>query len=81
MGGALGLAILSTLAASRTSSVLNDRLVTSVAVRNDALTQGYHVAFAVGAAMLLAALVVLVVTVRKQDVEQIDRGEVSLTPA
>ena len=49
--------------------------------RDSALTRGYHVAFAVGAAMLLAALVVLAVTIRKQDVELIDSGEASLTPA
>jgi predicted MFS family arabinose efflux permease len=82
VGGALGLAILSTLAASRTSNLLGGRgVVSSVAVRDSALTSGYHVAFAVGAAMLLAALVVLAVTIRKQDVVLIDSGEASLTPA
>ena len=80
VGGALGLAILSTLAASRTSHLLGSA-APSLAVRDSALTSGYHVAFAVGAAMLLAAFVVLAVTVRKQDVEQIDSGHVSLTPA
>ena len=50
-------------------------------MHNDALTRGYHVAFAVGAAMLLAALGVLAATIRKRDVEQIDSGHVSLTPA
>ena len=69
VGGALGLAILSTLAASRTSNLLGHGVVTSVAVRDSALTSGYHVAFAVGAAMLLAALLVLAVTIRKQDVD------------
>ncbi len=81
VGGALGLAILSTLAASRTSNLLGGGVASSVVVRDSALTSGYHVAFAVGAAMLLAALVVLAVTIRKQDVELIDRGEASLTPA
>ena len=81
VGGALGLAILSTLAASRTSNLLGSGASVSIAEHNTALTKGYHVAFAVGAAMLLSALVVLVVTIRKRDVEQIDRGEVSLTPA
>jgi hypothetical protein len=77
----LGLAILSTLAASRTSNLLGGGVVSSVAARDAALTSGYHVAFAVGAGMLLAALVVLAVTIRKQDVELIDSGEASLTPA
>ena len=81
VGGALGLAILSTLAASRTSHLLPHPAVASIAVHNDALTRGYHVAFAVGAAMLLAALGVLAATIRKRDVEQIDSGHVSLTPA
>jgi predicted MFS family arabinose efflux permease len=83
VGGALGLAILSTLAASRTSNLLlgGGGGGSSVAVRDSALTSGYHVAFAVGAGMLLAALVVLAVTIRKQDVELIDSGEASLTPA
>jgi EmrB/QacA subfamily drug resistance transporter len=81
VGGALGLAILSTLAASRTSNLLGSGVVSSVAARDAALTSGYHVAFAVGAGMLLAALVVLAVTIRKQDVALIDSGEASLTPA
>jgi predicted MFS family arabinose efflux permease len=81
VGGALGLAILSTLAASRTSNLLGGGVVSSVAARDAALTSGYHVAFAVGAGMLLAALVVLAVTIRKRDVELIDSGEASLTPA
>jgi EmrB/QacA subfamily drug resistance transporter len=81
VGGALGLAILSTLAASRTSHLLPHQGVASIAVHNAALTRGYHVAFAVGAVMLFAALGVLAATIRKRDVEQIDSGHVSLTPA
>ena len=81
VGGALGLAILSTLAASRTSHLLPHPATASIAAHDAALTRGYHVAFAVGAAMLLAALGVLAATIRKRDVEQIDSGHVSLTPA
>jgi EmrB/QacA subfamily drug resistance transporter len=81
VGGALGLAILSTLAASRTSNLLPHPALASIAMHDAALTKGYHVAFAVGAAMLIGALVVLAVTIRKRDVEQIDGGQVSLTPA
>jgi EmrB/QacA subfamily drug resistance transporter len=44
MGGALGLAVLASLAASRTDALLADGESTSVA-----LTGGYHVAFLVGA--------------------------------
>jgi EmrB/QacA subfamily drug resistance transporter len=81
VGGALGLAILSTLAASRTGRLLAQPAPVSIALHDAALTKGYHVAFAVGAAMLIGALVVLALTIRKRDVEQIDGGQVSLTPA
>jgi hypothetical protein len=67
IGGALGLAILSTLAASRSASLIADGVA-----RPEALTRGYHVAFAVGAAFLAAGLVVLLVGIRKRHVESID---------
>jgi hypothetical protein len=67
IGGALGLAILSTLAASRTSS-----LAKSGVSAPEALTRGYHVAFAVGAAFLAAGLAVLLIGIRKRHVESID---------
>ena len=47
--------------------------------RPEALTRGYHVAFAVGAAMLAAAAAVIAATIRKDDVEAIDAGH--LAPA
>jgi MFS family permease len=53
MGGALGLAVLASLAAWRTDSLLADGQ-DSVA----ALNGGYHLAFVVGAAFALAAAVV-----------------------
>ena len=67
IGGALGLAVLSTLAASRTSNLAADGVG-----RAEALTRGFHVAFAVGAAFLAAGLVVLLVGIRKRHVESID---------
>ena len=73
VGGALGLAILSTLAASRTSRLLNHGL-SSVAARASAQTRGYHVAFAVGALMLALGAVLIAATVRKEDAEAIDSG-------
>ncbi|GHI88621.1 MFS transporter [Streptomyces xanthophaeus] len=51
IGMALGVAVLSTLAASRTES-LTDRGATPA----EALTGGYHLAFALGAALLLTAI-------------------------
>jgi predicted MFS family arabinose efflux permease len=79
VGGALGLAILSTLAASRTSHLLGAGPST-VAERASAQVSGYHVAFLVGAAMLAAAGFLLAGTVRKEDVQAIDAGSVSMTP-
>ena len=68
VGGALGLAILSTLAASRTGSSHDPGKVVS----------GYHVAFLTGAALLVAGIVVLVVGVRRRDEETIDPTEMPL---
>ena len=80
VGGALGLAVLSTLATARTTHLLHHKSPV-VALHPAEFTSGYHVAFAVGAAMLAAAALVLALTIRKGDVAQIDAGEVSLTPA
>jgi EmrB/QacA subfamily drug resistance transporter len=80
VGGSLGLAILSTLAASRTSRLLPHGVVASVAVSNSAHTRGYHVAFAVGALMLALGAVIVAATVRKEDAEAIDAGHAELTP-
>jgi EmrB/QacA subfamily drug resistance transporter len=59
MGGALGLAILASLASSRT-----DTLLASGDGRLTALTGGYHVAFLVGAAFAVAAAAVGAVLLR-----------------
>jgi len=52
MGGALGLAVLASLADARTSTALQGGLTSAAA-----LTSGYHAAFAVGAAFALAAAI------------------------
>jgi hypothetical protein len=57
VGGAIGLAVLSTLATSRTH-----HLATSGAARAEALTGGYHLAF-VGAALAAALAVGLAAVV------------------
>jgi EmrB/QacA subfamily drug resistance transporter len=64
IGGALGLAILSTLAASETSSVVGGG--------KKALVDGFHWAFAGGAALTVAALVVMLSLLRKQHVVRIE---------
>ncbi|WP_063548303.1 DHA2 family efflux MFS transporter permease subunit [Burkholderia territorii] len=63
MGGALGLAVLASLAAART-----DALAAARATPLDALNGGYHAAFAVGAAFAAAAgLLGLALRIRRQD--------------
>lgn len=59
VGGALGLAVLATLAATRTS-----HLAASGVSAHAALTGGYHLGFIVGALLVVAALVVAVVVLR-----------------
>ncbi|MFE6978057.1 MFS transporter [Streptomyces sp. NPDC057682] len=60
LGMAAGVAVLSTLAASRTSTLLADGHD-----RAEALTGGYHLAFAVGAGLLAAALLVALTVLRR----------------
>ncbi|WP_176044456.1 DHA2 family efflux MFS transporter permease subunit [Burkholderia vietnamiensis] len=63
MGGALGLAVLASLAAARTEA-----LAAAQAAPLDALNGGYHAAFAVGAAFAAAAgLLGLALRIRRQD--------------
>ncbi|MER7458633.1 MFS transporter [Micromonospora sp. NPDC126480] len=73
VGGALGLAVLATLAASRTGS-LREAGWTGTA----ALAAGYRTAFAVAAALVVAALVLAAATVGRRPVA--DRA-VALAPA
>ena len=61
VGGALGLAVLATLATDRTESLLADGESTAAA-----LTGGYHLAFLVGLGLVLAALVVAVTVLRSE---------------
>ncbi|TMJ93689.1 MAG: MFS transporter, partial [Actinobacteria bacterium] len=71
MGGALGLAILASLAASRT-----DSLLASGEGRLAALNGGYHVAFLVGAVFAVAAASIGAVLLRTgQHAPARDRGE------
>jgi fucose permease len=66
VGGALGLAVLATLSTTRTESLLERGESTA-----SALTGGYHLAFLIGAALVVAAIVVgLTVIERPQRQEQ-----------
>ena len=61
VGGALGLAILATLATSRT-----ENLVEEGASQASALTDGYQLAFTIGAAFIVSALVLAVTVLRSE---------------
>ena len=76
VGGSLGLAILSTLAASQTSSLLHGHA--SAAATAVAEVSGYHVAFAAAAGMLGVGGVILAVMLRPRDVRALERD---LVPA
>jgi EmrB/QacA subfamily drug resistance transporter len=82
VGGSLGLAILASLAASHTSSVLQaSHGVGQLAAR----VSGYHVAFLAAAIMLAAGGVLMTFVLRKSHTEEIERdlatGELSPVPA
>jgi hypothetical protein len=77
IGGALGLAVLSTLATSRMHA--------AGGVSTDALVVGFHWAFGIGAVAMLAALAVLVALLRRHHVARIEEqaasGELALAAA
>jgi EmrB/QacA subfamily drug resistance transporter len=82
VGGSLGLAILASLAASHTSSVLRaSHGVGQLAAR----VSGYHLAFLAAAIMLAAAGGLMTFVLRKSHTEEIERdlatGELSPVPA
>jgi EmrB/QacA subfamily drug resistance transporter len=70
MGGALGLAVLASLAASRT-----DTLLASGSDELAALTGGYHIAFVVGAAFAAGAAVVGAALLRPTAIPATHEGE------
>jgi len=65
VGGAIGLAVLATLASSRTDGLLADGEPAA-----SALNAGFHVAYLVGAALVTVALIVAAVVLRADAAEQ-----------
>jgi EmrB/QacA subfamily drug resistance transporter len=61
VGGALGLAVLATLSASHTRA-----LIDGGTARPSALTSGYHLAFLIGAGLVVAAIVVAATVLRPE---------------
>lgn len=68
VGGSLGLAILSTLAASQTASLLSSHSATLVAAK----VSGYHVAFLAAAVMLAAGSVIMAFGLRRRHIEEVE---------
>jgi EmrB/QacA subfamily drug resistance transporter len=73
VGGALGLAILSTLAVSRTDNHLAGLPGAPTAVeQGEALVTGFHAAFFGGALFFVAGIIVMTTMLKRSDVEQVD---------
>ncbi|HKP20645.1 MAG TPA: MFS transporter [Thermoleophilaceae bacterium] len=82
VGGALGLAVLSTLANDRTTSILGDIAgAPSHSQVQSALVDGYQLAFFAAAALLAVGAVILGVLLRQRDVARIDAGDAVPVPA
>ena len=76
VGGALGLAILSTFASSRTGNTLADLGHAPTKLESgSALVKGFHIAFAGGAIFLAAGAILLALMLKRSDVERIDVDE------
>jgi EmrB/QacA subfamily drug resistance transporter len=75
VGGALGLAVLATLSASRSDDLIEQGRSTAVA-----LTSGYHLAFWIAAALVVAAIAVALVVVQPEE-EAAERVEAVQEPA
>ena len=62
MGGALGLAVLATLSATR-----SDSLIVGGSTTASALTSGYHLAFVIGAGLVAAAILVAILVIQPEE--------------
>ena len=80
VGGALGLAVLATLSASRSNELIGDGESTAAA-----LTSGYHLAFGIGAALVVVAIAVAVTVLkperRAKQESEVDPGPRELAEA
>ena len=76
VGGALGLAVLSTLASERTSSWLSDLGHRPTAHEQAAgLVEGFQLAFTVSAGLMVVGVVLIAVLLRPRDLERIDTSQ------
>jgi predicted MFS family arabinose efflux permease len=82
VGGALGLAVLSTIAVDRTDEALAGVPGAPNPVQlGDALVSGFKGAFFAGAVLLISGLVLLLTLLKKRDVERIPTDEPLRVPA
>jgi EmrB/QacA subfamily drug resistance transporter len=82
VGGALGLAVLSTLAADKTTSVLADLgRPPSQGDRADALLEGFQVAFTAATILVAFGAALLLIVVRKKDVAGVNPDAAPLPAA
>ena len=80
IGGALGLAILSTVAASTTTDALPIGGAPSAVEQASALADGYQMAFAVGAGLMIIGVMVTALFIRRRDVAAIQAAEAPAVP-
>ena len=79
IGGALGLAVLSTLATERTANAIAEGA--GAANPLVPLVEGYQLAFIVAAGLIAAGAVLLALLLRRSDVARIDAGDAVPVPA
>jgi EmrB/QacA subfamily drug resistance transporter len=80
-GGALGLAFLSTIAASRTTSVLGDGAASATRSQLlDAQVAGYHLSFVIGAGLMFIAAGIAITLLRREHVAAIEAQETISMP-
>jgi len=76
VGGALGLAVLATLASERTSTWLSDLGHRPTAHDQAAgLVEGFQLAFAVSAGLMVVGVVLIALLLRRRDLERIDASQ------
>jgi len=82
VGGALGLAVLSTLATDRTTSWLGD-LGHAPSAREQAagLVEGFQLAFTVSAGLMVVGVILIAILLRRRDLERIDTTQPVLAAA
>ena len=76
VGGALGLAVLATLSTTRTENLLDEGQSNA-----EALVGGYHLAFWIGAGLVVLSFVIAVLTLRRDENRALTGADVEQLPA